>query len=181
MFDQAVRLAVVEMALPLERVTVMASEPEPYRLALAGRDGIALIALEDAAALPAPDCAAVVLDGIDDLEDPPALLRTMAAALPAARIFALVRNAAYADMLRRLIAGAPLVRGHALVLSELAPLFAAGGWRTESIDPVIGGRFPDATLPRDVSISKNVRLRVQDAATLERLQIAGYLVVARPA
>lgn len=180
MFDDAMRRAVLDSASTLGRVAVLASNPEPYRSAAAGRDGIIVIELHDSPLDPLPDCAAVVIEGLDDLEDPDAFLRAVASALPAARAFALIANAAYAETLEAFIGGAGIARGHAFVVSELEPLFTTSGWTIASIDPVMGGSPAAATYPIDVSVGL-VKFRIADRAMLERIHVAGYLVVAEPA
>jgi hypothetical protein len=176
MLDDAMRRAVFDTASVLGRVAVLASNPEPYRSAVAGTT---VIALDDSPFVPPADCAAIVLEGLDDVEDPGALLRAVASALPAVRLFALIANAAYAESLEAFIGGAALARGHAYVLAELAPLFAEAGWAVQSIDPIMGGEPAPTTFPIDVSVGQ-VKFRAADRAMLERLHVAGYVVVALP-
>jgi hypothetical protein len=162
----------------METVAVLTTRPAVYRTLLAGRDDVAVLELDDPPRLPALDYATVVLEGIDDLEEPLEFLRTIAIVAPAIRILALVANAAFAPSLDAFISGGVLARGHAFVLGELAPLFEAARFQSVSIAPIMGGALGTDALPIDVSTG-NVKIRVEAADVRERLQTAAYLVIAQ--
>jgi len=177
MIDDVVRQGILAVPAPTEKVVVFASRPETYRALLAGRRDVRVLAIGDAASVP-HGCATVVVEGIDDVEDPLALLRAIAPVGSAVRVIALVANAAFAPALDAFIAGGLLAGGHAYVESELTPLFEAAGLRMESITPVFGGVPGSPALPTDLSTGR-VKFRVDTADVLARLHVAAYIAIAR--
>lgn len=175
MIEDAVRQAVLALPAPGERVAVFAAQPETYRALAAERAGVEVYPLDGA-----PDgvrgYATAIVEGLDRLEDPVVELRAIAAAAPGAQIVALVANAAFALTIDAFIAGAA-AGGHAFSESDIAPLFAAAGLETRSIAPVTGGAVGNPVLPLDVSTG-HVKIRIERADVLARLQIAAYIVVA---
>lgn len=164
------------MPAPGERVAVFAVRVDDYRALLAGRPEVELRPLAGAPG-PARGYTTAIVEGLDALDDPAGALRALAA--PGVRVIALIANAAFALTLDALVAGA-CAGGHALTGSEIAPLFAAAGLRTDSISAVYGGAVANPSLPLDISLP-HLKLRVESAQALERLQVAGYVVVASAA
>lgn len=176
MIDDAVRRGILALPAPAGRVAVFATQLDPYRAVLDGRDDVALCAL-DGATVP-PGCTVALVEGIDEVEDPLAALCAIAAAPEVARVILLVANAAFAPALDAFVAGETLAGGHAFVECELAPLLAAAGFVTESIAPVYGGAPGTPALPTDLSTGR-VKFRVETAAALARLYVAAYVASGR--
>jgi hypothetical protein len=132
----------------------------------------------DAAVTPAPH---VLIEGLDDVDEPAALLRIVRTAMPAARIFALIANGASFAAIGRFFAGEPIARAHPLTHGEIGPLFAAAGWNTLAIKPLYDTSLPAVErLPIAVTI-RGFGMQCNDVAALERGRTAGYLVIADPA
>ena len=129
----------------------------------------------------APDAALdnVVLEGLDAVDDPAALLRAIRTAAPAARLFALVANAASISGLAAFVAGVALAPGHPLVRSELEPLFTAGAYAIVHLDDL------ENALDDAERIDGGLRVGTFLAADLspadeQRLRTDAFLVVADP-
>jgi hypothetical protein len=124
-----------------------------------------------------PEIPYVLLDGLDDIEEPAALLAALHGRT-AARLFALVANAAHARGLATFIGGSAPARAHPFVLAELAPLFDAAGWPPLTINPIADpGITVPATFPGTIAAG-TFSIRVDDAAMFERIRTAAYMVVA---
>jgi hypothetical protein len=174
--DDAARQAVLAMTAPDERIAVFAAQPDAYRPLLAARAGVTIVAL-DAAPAGAAGYTTAVIEGLDAVDDPRERLSAVAAAVPGARVIALVANGAFALAIDALVAGEAWP-GHALTEGELAPLFDAAGLDTLSVTPVLGGTVRLPELPIDVATG-HMKIRIDTTAVLARLQIAAYVVVAR--
>ncbi len=128
-----------------------------------------------------PDAAIenLLLEGLDAVDDPQALLRRIRDAVPQARMFALVSNAASLTSLANFVAGAPLAAAHPLVREELEPLFAAGGYAIVRIDPLT------STLMNAEQLRGGLRLQTLLVADLTgdeelRVRTDAFLIVADP-
>lgn len=120
----------------------------------------------------------VLLEGLDAVERPAALLAALHERAPRARLFALVSNAAHVRGLAAFFGGRPLAANHPFVQAELEPLFAAAGWRTLAVTPIPDRSIePPAELPGYLELA-NMSLRVEDAAMRDAGCTAAYLVVA---
>jgi hypothetical protein len=147
-------------------------------LAVARRDP-ALHARAFGEPLPAVPVQQVLLEGLDALDDPAALLRSIRAGCADARLFALAANAAYAPVLAAFAAGADFAGAHPLVLADLEPAFRAGGWEVTAIEPLVDREIPP---PVDGLLDVGtIGFAAVDAARFERLRTAAYLIAARGA
>lgn len=122
----------------------------------------------------------ILLEGLDAVVDPVALLRGLAATAPEARLFALVANAAHFGALAAFYAGKPLGDGHPLVINEIGPLLTIGGWRTITInsifDETIGAQAPP---PVDLNLG-SMRFHVTDEQMLARGRVHAFVAIAEP-
>ena len=120
----------------------------------------------------------VLLEGLDDVEQPGAVLAALAQSAVHARLFALVANGAHLRALAAFIAGTPLARAHPLVRAELEPLFLAGGWQPLAITPIYD---PSLAVPSSFPAHVDAgfaAVRVDDVEQLERGRTAAFMVVA---
>ncbi len=181
MIDADLRRALLTNFPPGTSLTVVASPDKNYPELLAARgDGVALVALEGS--WPEPGALGrvehVVLEGIDDTDDPQGLLAAVGAAAPSARLFLVVANAAYVRGLQAFWGGTPLARAHPLVQSEIEPLLRAAGWRPLTIDPVPDESIPlEQPLPFELT-SPTICFKINDAAVLERARIRAFIAIA---
>jgi hypothetical protein len=120
----------------------------------------------------------VLLEGLDELDDPREFLDRLRARVPAARLFALVANAAHLPALSAFFAGGSPARGHPLVRDEIAPLLRAAGWEPLTIDPLADDSLPPAQAAPLIVRGSNIDFRIADAAALERGRCAAFFVVA---
>jgi len=179
MIDDAMRRSFLYSFPVPVAVTVLATRPTVYLQERPQRPNLTLHAIDGAGiGTTTATGASVVVDDLSDLTDPPALLASVRAFAPHARVFALVSNAAYAPTLARFTAGAPFPLAYALVEAELPALFDQARYRMLSCTS-IGGRSPVATFPQHVA-EAGVVFEVASHAVAERLCAAGYLVVADP-
>jgi hypothetical protein len=119
----------------------------------------------------------VVLEGLDAVDEPVALLRAIRAAAPAARLFALVANAASLSGLAAFVAGVSLAPAHPLVRAELEPLFADGDYGIVHVDEL------ENALDEAERVNGGLRLGMLLAAELgpddeRRLRTDAFLVIA---
>lgn len=174
LFPRGVPLLALAPAAQPELVTHANARNTPgARAATFERDG----RIDELAADHASDN--VVLEGLDAVDDPAALLLAIRAAAPAARLFALVANAASLSGLAAFVAGVSLAPGHPLVRSELEPLFAAGAYTVVHVHDL------ENTLAEAERINGGLRVGKLLAADLspqdeQRLRTDAFLVVADP-
>lgn len=127
-----------------------------------------------------PTIPHVLLEGIDDLEDPILFLNRLRTRTPQARVFALVSNAAHLISLGSFYAGKRLAQGHPLVLEEIGPLFLAAGWQPLAITALLDESLPPAeALPVTVTAGE-IGFQLVDPTVLMRGRSAAFLVVADP-
>ena len=177
MIDDAIRHAVFSILFPGERLAIVTTRPDPYRLFVAARPNAALIDLGAALAAPLA-CATAIVEGIEDIDDPVAALRDIAAHAGAGtRIMVLAGNPLFAPALEAFVGGGALARCHAFVEAELIPLLAAAGLPGASVTPIRGGALANTALPLDVTLG-TFKLRIDTPEAMDRLQIAAYLVTA---
>ena len=134
--------------------------------------------LNAAACNGALDAAApfVLLEGIDDLDDPIAVLSAVREQTINARLFALIANAAHLPALAAFYAGSRLATRHPLVRDELEPLFRAAGWQAASITPIVDAALP-AAAPVEINAGAII-FQIVEQAALERGRNAAFLVTA---
>lgn len=179
MIDDAARRALLAVFPPDVAVAIYTTRPTFYVAASRERAGLSVVAL-DAATATIPTTAApyVVVEGLDDVPDPSALLRALRAAAPQARLFALVANAAHAGGLGAFISGSALASWHPLTRDELEPLLATAGWNALTVEPILEpGSTPSGPFPFELT-ANGVTFAVTDAPMLERLRTQGFLAVA---
>jgi hypothetical protein len=123
----------------------------------------------------------VIIEGLDDLDEPGIFLAGLSGRLPQARIFALVANGAHLVALGAFFAGVPLAAGHPIVRDEIDSLFGQANWRIVAIKPIRDESLPAAeALPFAANIGPIV-FALSDSAMLARSRDAGFLVIADPA
>jgi|SRR5579872_654261 len=181
MIDADLRRALLANFPPGTSLAVVAPPDKNYSDLLAARgDAATLVALEGA--WPAPGALGrvehVVLEGIDDTDDPAGLLAAIAAAAPSARLFLVVANAAHMRGLQAFFNGTPLARAHPLVEAEIEPLLKGAGWRALTIDPI-----PDESIPLGQPLpfelpSPTICFKINDGAVLERARIRAFIAIA---
>jgi len=145
-----------------------------------GDAAVALADLHEAAADGAldPTTPHLVLEGLDDLDEPVAFLRGLRRRTPEARIFALVSNAAHVGSLAGFYAGLPIAQAHPLVPEEIAPLFSAAGWKVLAIKNLIDESIPPASALPFAVIAGAIAFNLVEPAMHERCRNAGFLVIA---
>lgn len=122
----------------------------------------------------------VLLEGLDDIDDPRAFLAAVRERMPHARLFALVANAAHLPALGAFYAGVAPAAAHPLVHAEIEPLFRSGGWQTTAITPIVDGALPPPeAAPVEINAGAII-FQIVDAAMLERARNAAFFVVADP-
>jgi len=175
------------------RSTVLAGFPHGTPLVVAAADSAAYAEVLSARADPAvlllsfDDVAAgderlaaaqnVLLEGLDAAEDPVALLTSLRAGAPLARVFALVANAAHVRGLAAAFAGS-FPGGHPLVRAELEPLFIAAGWTPLAVTPIADPTIVLPHAPPFVFALGSITIGVDDGEIAERSTVAAYVVVA---
>ena len=128
-----------------------------------------------------PTIGNVILEGLDELDDPVAFLAGLKRRLPQARIFVLIANGAHLVALGAFYAGLPLAAGHPLVRDEIEPLFAEAAWHILAVKPIRDEGLPPAeSLPFTANIGPIV-FSLSDSAMLARSRDSGFLVIADPA
>jgi hypothetical protein len=181
MIDADLRRALLANFPPGTSLAVIAPPDKGYPELLAARgDGAALVALDGSWPEPGALGAVghVVLEGIDDTDDPVGLLAAVGAAAPSARLFLIVSNAAHLRALQAFFNGAPLARAHPLVHSEIEPLLRASGWRPITVDPIPDESIPLAQpLPFELT-TPTICFKINDAAVLERARIRAFIAIA---
>ncbi|MBV8423553.1 MAG: hypothetical protein JO349_00045 [Candidatus Eremiobacteraeota bacterium] len=180
MIDAELRRAVLGSFPPGTSLAVVAAAEKAYAPLLEARadSATSLVALTGGTISALGSVQHVLLEGIDDVEEPAVLLREIHAGAPAARLFVLVANAAYLRALAAFFDGTPLAQGHPLVEAELEPLISAAGWRIVAINPV-----PDESIPGPESLpfelaSPSICFKIADPAMLQRARIRAFIVVA---
>jgi hypothetical protein len=122
----------------------------------------------------------VIVEGLDAVSDPAALLAALRAATPAARLFALIANAAHLPALAAFFAGATMAYARPLVRGDIEQLMSAAGWNAFAIEPIAGeAPFAPASIPGAVQLG-GLTFALADAAALERVAPAAYLAIADP-
>jgi hypothetical protein len=181
MIDADLRRAVLANFPPGTSLVVVAPPDKGYVALLESRgDGLRFLGIDGQ--LPAPGSLGaiehVLLEGVDDIEDPAALLAAVRVAAPVARLFMLVSNAAYLRGLLAFFNGAPLAREHPLVEAEIPPLLGAGGWKPVAITPI-----PDESISGPGSLpfelaSPTICFKISDPAMLHRACVRAFIAIA---
>jgi hypothetical protein len=125
-----------------------------------------------------PSAAYVLLEGLDDLDDPGSFLTALRDRVPQARVFALIANGAHLHALGAFFSGVPLATAHPLVFSEIEPLFRAAGWQPLAIEALVDESIPAAQALPFVAGMGAIEFHVAEPAMLERGRNAAFLVVA---
>jgi hypothetical protein len=120
----------------------------------------------------------VFIEGLDALDDPAALLRSIGANMPEARLFALVANAAHVGSLSAFFSGIPLARAHPLVLLEIEPLLASSGWRTLATRAVTDDVLPAPAARPPILALGSIGFEIGEPAHYELVRTAAYFVIA---
>jgi len=158
-------------------LTVLATGTDFYQRASERRPGLTLLPLASGALDPIG--GNVIVDGLDRVADPAAALRELRRASTAARVFALVSNAAYSVTLLNFLAGDPFALEHPLVAAEIDELFAESGWSVMARSELINRSIAHGPLPYAVS-NRGVSVTVSTPEIAERLSTAGFVVIADP-
>ena len=120
----------------------------------------------------------VLLDGIDELDDPVTFLKDLRARAPEARMFALIANACNLIILERFYSEAVTIAAHPLVADQIPDLFEHAGWNvatvTEIMDDLIPANLP-APFPAQIG---NIQFQIKDDEMRDRTRVAAFLVVA---
>jgi hypothetical protein len=181
MIDADLRRAVLANFPPGTSLGIVAPSDKGYPELLRARgDGAVFLPLQDS--LPGPGVLGniehVLLEGIDDVADPIALLAAVDKAAPAARLFVVVANAAYVRGLVAFFNGASLAQAHPLVQAEIEPLLAAAGWRALAVNPIPDESIPATqTLPFELA-GETICVKISDAAMFERARIRAFIAIA---
>jgi hypothetical protein len=138
--------------------------------------GLGAVAMSDAPL--DPTILNVLLEGLDDLDNPVAFLAGLHRKAPQARVFALIANGAHIGSLGAFFAGIPLAAAHPLVRDEIEPLFHAAGWQPLAIRPFNDEAIPPVdALPFSAGIGEIV-FNLSEPAMLERCRCTAFLVIA---
>ena len=181
MIHPEIRRAVVANFPALARLVILAPPAAGYAAIVAARADVAVDVRTPDNVRAGDDTpwpfANVLLEGIDDLEDPVTFFERLRERTPRARLFALIANAAHLPGLGRFYAGAPSP-ARPLVREEIAPLFRAGGWEPASIASIV-----DASLPAPGSVpiefdAGPIKFQIVDPEMLERGRCAAFFVTA---
>lgn len=177
MIDAVVRAAVLENFPLGTPIVVMWSPGEGLAAAAAARDDPATVVLDrfDGNHPALARTPHVLLEGLDDVDDPALVLARLAAGAPHARLFALVSNAAHVRGLAHFFGGAALCRARPLLREDLDALFAGSGWRPLAITPLVDRSLSEAGGPHQVG---ELVVAPREPSAAERVRIAAYLVVA---
>jgi hypothetical protein len=125
-----------------------------------------------------PSIPYVLLEGLDDLDDPVSFLAGLRHRAPQARVFALIANAAHLHALGAFYSGAPLAAGHPLVRDEIEPLFRAAGWQPLAIEALVDESIPPAHALPFAANAGGIVFQLAEPVMLERSRNAAFLVVA---
>lgn len=132
-------------------------------------------------ALALEGCDNLIVEGLDELAEPVAFLRSLRAAAASARLFLLVANAAHAGALSAFFRGERLCGAHPLVKAELEDLLAASGWKTLAVNPLPApSTLPAGVFPVHIATA-GIQFDVADAAMLERLAPQAFVAIAEAA
>jgi hypothetical protein len=115
----------------------------------------------------------VIVEGLDAVDDPAALLAAIRAAAPQARLFALVANAAHLPALAAYFNGAAIAPVRPLVRADVERALDAAGWTPIALDPIA----EDVPFITDVD---GVSFALADDAMRERVRPAAWLAIADP-
>jgi hypothetical protein len=121
----------------------------------------------------------VILEGLDEVADPVALLRAVTRSVPGARLFALVANSAHFGALAALYRGTSLAKAHPLVEVELEPLLRDGGWQPLEIRRIYDEGIGQGPLPVRVSVPP-LTFTVDDGEMLARGRVQAFVAIADP-
>lgn len=181
MIDAELRQAVLANFPPQTSLVVMAPADKGYKALVESRgDGVRCVEIDGG--LPAAGTfdkvEHVLLEGVDDVDDPQALLSAVHAAAPVARLFMLVSNAAYVRGLLAFFNGAPLARAHPLVEAEIPGLLGASGWRPLALTPIADESIPGPqSLPVEIT-SPSLCFKIGDEAMLQRARVRAFIAIA---
>jgi hypothetical protein len=115
----------------------------------------------------------VIVEGLDAVDDPVALLAGVRAAAPHARLFALVANGAHLPALAAYFNGAPIAPVRPLVRADIERALDAAGWKQIALNP-IAEDVPFVTQAGGLSF------RLDDDDVRERSRPAALLAIADP-
>jgi hypothetical protein len=113
----------------------------------------------------------VIVEGLDAVEDPVALLAAVRAAAPQARLFALVANAAHLPALAAYFNGGAIAAVRPLVRADVERALADAGWNQIALNP-IAEDDPFVTQIGGLSFT------LDDTETRERVRPAAFLAIA---
>jgi hypothetical protein len=120
----------------------------------------------------------VLLEGLEDSEDPLALLRAAHAQAQHPQLFALIANGAYLPALGAFFNGGALAAGHPLVRAEIEALLLTAGWRARTIAAIADAAIPPPqAAPLEINAGAII-FQITDSAALERVRAAAFFVVA---
>jgi hypothetical protein len=139
--------------------------------------GTTVHALGGGEAIPA-SAVHVIVEGLDAVEDPVALLADIRAAAPQARLFALVANGAYLPALAVYFGGTRIAAVRPLTRIDVERILAASGWHQIGLETIADdAAFAAPELPAAVRFGL-LKFQIDDAATLERVRPAAFLAIA---
>lgn len=115
----------------------------------------------------------VIVEGLDAVDDPVALLAEVRAAAPQARLFALVANAAHLPAMAAYFNGGAIATVRPLVRGDIERALEAAGWKRIALDP-IAEDVPFVTQIGGLSFT------LDDAEMRERVRPAAFLAIADP-
>jgi hypothetical protein len=182
----AIRRAVLETFPAGTPLTVVAPQSAEFSRLLGERNDAAigvsdLGAVATSQGLIDPAIPHVLLEGLDDLDEPIAFLATLRREAPQTRVFALIANSAHVGALGAFYSGVPLAAGHPLVHEDLEPLFQAAGWRMLTIKTFADESIPPAEALPFVANVGQIVFSLSERDMLERCRCAAFLAIADPA
>ncbi len=141
--------------------------------------GTTVHALGGGEAIPA-SAAHVIVEGLDAVDDPVALLAQIRAAAPQTRLFALVANAAYLPSLAAYLAGTAIAAVRPLTRADVERILAAAGWHQIALEEIADdAAFAVPELPAALQFGL-VTFQIADGAMLERVRPAAFVAIADP-
>lgn len=120
----------------------------------------------------------ILLDGIDELDDPTTFLNDLRARAPEARLFALIANACNLIVLERFYSQAVPIPAHPLVAGQLGSLFKAGGWDVATVNVIVDDLIPgNLAVPFPAEVGQ-IQFQIVDDDMRDRVRAAAFLVIA---
>ncbi len=180
MIDDDVRGQLLDQFSAAVPVTLVALGDPAWAQRVSARAGMTTVFPGPRGDLPAIGDGNVIVDGLGEVADPAAALLRLRGAAPAARVFALIPNAAFAPALAAFIGGEPLAPAYPLVAAEIDALFTTAHWRIVERRSLHDRRVAAAVPPFQLNLD-TITLTVTSEDVAERLCTAAFLVVADPA